>query len=461
MQLNENIESIIGDPKKAINRLAYPTILSMLLMFANNLIDSMWVGGLGSEPLAALGFMSPLYLVIIGFGVGIGAGANSLISRYIGAERFEDSNNAAMHSIIIGMIVSIAIMLIGIFFLKDLLILFGAGSVIDYAMDYGMIIFLSSMVILFPAIISSLFRAEGDVKRATWPLVLNAILNMILDPILIYYFNWGIRGAAIATVLSTLANLLMMLYWYLVKMDTFLNLDIDYYHRDLEIYEEILLVSLPASCEEVIYSIVGISFNYLIMLTAGTMEVAIFTVVWRFVSIAFLPCIAIGVSTITVSGVAYGAKNIQNFRITLNYSTLISLIITAIICAVFFIFAYPISESFNLISGNAEMIARTAEVLRIMVFYNLFIPFGATAVYVYQGVGSGFKSLATTLLREIILSVGLAYLFGLTFKMGIFGVYLGAIVGMILGCFIGFICIVIFEEKFKKECENLAEKKDS
>lgn len=77
MQTNENIESIIGNPKKAINRLAFPTILSMLLMFANNLIDSMWVGSLGPEPLAALGFISPLYLVIIGFGVGIGTGANS------------------------------------------------------------------------------------------------------------------------------------------------------------------------------------------------------------------------------------------------------------------------------------------------------------------------------------------------------------------------------------------------
>ena len=454
MQLNENIESIIGDPKKAIKRLAYPTILSMLLMFANNLIDSMWVGGLGSEPLAALGFMSPLYLVIIGFGVGIGAGANSLISRYIGAERFEDSNNAAMHSIVIGIIVSIFIALIGIFFLKDLLIIFGAASVIDYAMDYGMIIFLSSVIILFPAIISSLFRAEGDIKRATWPLVLNAILNMILDPILIYYFNWGIKGAAIATVVSTLANLLLMLYWYLIKRDTFLKLSLKYYQRKWEIYKEILLVSLPASCEEVIYSIVGVCFNYLIMITAGTVEVAIFTVVWRFVSIAFLPCIAIGVSTITVSGVAYGAKNIQNFRITLNYSTMISLIITVIICAFFFFFAYPISESFNFISGNPEMINRTAEVLRIMVFYNLFIPFGSTAIYVYQGVGSGFKSLILTLLREIILSVGLAYLFGFTFKMGIFGVYLGAIVGMILGCLIGFVCILIYEKKFKKECES-------
>ena len=430
------------------------TILSMLLMFANNLIDSMWVGGLGSEPLAALGFMSPLYLVIIGFGVGIGAGANSLISRYIGAERFEDSNNAAMHSIVIGIIVSIFIALIGIFFLKDLLIIFGAASVIDYAMDYGMIIFLSSVIILFPAIISSLFRAEGDIKRATWPLVLNAILNMILDPILIYYFNWGIKGAAIATVVSTFANLLLMLYWYLIKRDTFLKLSLKYYQRKWEIYKEILLVSLPASCEEVIYSIVGVCFNYLIMITAGTVEVAIFTVVWRFVSIAFLPCIAIGVSTITVSGVAYGAKNIQNFRITLNYSTLISLIITVLICAFFFFFAYPISESFNFISGNPEMINRTAEVLRIMVFYNLFIPFGSTAIYVYQGVGSGFKSLILTLLREIILSVGLAYLFGFTFKMGIFGVYLGAIVGMILGCLIGFVCIIIYEKKFKKECES-------
>ena len=424
MQLNENIEAIIGDPKKAIKRLAYPTILSMLLMFANNLIDSMWVAGLGSGPLAALGFMSPLFLVIMGFGVGIGAGSNSLISRYIGAERYDDSNNAAMHSIILGIIISIILMILGILFLKDMLLLFGAGSVLDYAMDYGFIIFISSSIILFPAIVSSLFRAEGDIKRATWPLVLNAVINLIIDPIFIYYFNWGIKGAA------------------------------KNYHRKFEIYKDILWVGLPASCEEVIYSIVGICFNFLIMMTAGTMEVAIFTVVWRFVSIAFLPCMGIGISTITVSGVAYGARNIQNFRITLNYSTLLSLIITALICAIFFIFAYPISHAFNFISGNPEMIARTAEVLRIMVFYNLFVPFGATAVYVYQGVGSGFKSLVLTLLREIILSVGLAYVFAIVFNWGIFGVYFGAIVGMILGCFIGFICIVIYEEKFKKEVES-------
>ena len=443
MEINKNIESIIGDPKKAINRLAYPTILSMLLMYANNLIDSMWVSGLGSGPLAALGFMSPLYLVIIGFGVGIGAGANSLISRLIGAKQYEESNNAAIHSIVLASIVSILILLIGVFFLRDLLILFGASEVIDLAMDYGMIIFLTS-----------LFRAEGDIRRSAVPLVVNAILNMVMDPIFIYYFNWGIKGAAIATVLSTLANLLMMLYWYFIKRDTFIKLSLKYYHRKMEIYKEILLVSLPASCEEVIYSIVAICFNYLIFITAGTMEVAIFTVVWRFVSIGFLPCIAIGVSTITVSGIAYGARNYENFKTTINYSTFISFIITLIICAIFFVFAHPISEGFNFINGNPQMTERTAEVLRIMVFYNLFIPFGATAAYVYQGVGSGFKSLALTILRELILSVFFAYLFAFPLKMGIFGVYLGAIIGMVLGSFIGFVCIKLYERSFKKVCEK-------
>ena len=455
MESNKNIESIIGDPKKAINRLSYPTILSMLLMFANNLIDSMWVAGLGSEPLAALGFMSPLYLVIIGIGTGIGAGANSLISRLIGAKRYDESNNVAMHSIIIALIVSILISFIGFFSLKDLLVLFGAESVLDYAMDYGTIIFFSSAVILFPAVVSSLFRAEGDIKRATVPLVYNAILNIILDPILIYYFNLGVKGAAIATVLSTLVNLLMMLYWYLISKDTFISLNLDYFHNKLEIYKEILLVSLPASLEEIIYSIVAICFNNLIMITAGTMEVAIFTVVWRFVSIALLPCISIGISTITVAGIAYGARNYENFKTTIDYSTFISFAITMIICIIFFVFAYPISKYFNFISGDVEMIKRTAEVLRIMVFYNISIPFGATAFYVYQAVGSGFKSLAITVLRELLLSVFFAYLFGIVFGMGIFGVYLGAIIGMAIGCFIGFACIKRYQMKFKKRCEGL------
>ena len=109
MEMNENVEMITGDPKKAINKLAWPLIASMLLIFLNNIIDSIWVAGLGPGPLAAIGYVTPLFMVLVGFGNGIGAGATSLISRYIGAEKRDDANNAAIHSAILSVVISLVL----------------------------------------------------------------------------------------------------------------------------------------------------------------------------------------------------------------------------------------------------------------------------------------------------------------------------------------------------------------
>ena len=454
MQGNENINSIIGSPRKAINKLAFPTIFSMLLMFLNNLIDSFWVSGINADALAALGFVSLLYLVIIGLGSGVGAGANSLISRYVGAKQFDDANNAVMHSIILTLVVSSIVLIVGIFFLDDLIVFLGAGSVKSYCLSYGQIIFLLNIVFLAPNVTASIFRAEGDVGRATNPLILTAVLNMILDPILIYGLKWGIFGAGVATVIASLVGFLWMLYWIFVKKDTFFKFNFKYYQRKLEIYKEILVVSLPAGTEEIIFALVAIILNYLIMMTAGVSEVASFTIAWRFISIAFLPCMAIGIATITVSGIAYGARNWENFNETIKYSTLLSLAITLAICTIFFLFAYPICEIFNFQAGNLALVDRSAEILRILAFYNCLISFGATAAYTYQGVGAGFKSLGLTILRELVLSMAFAYLLGITFNMGVFGVYLGAIIGMNIGSLFGFVCIWIFNKKFKRLCES-------
>ncbi|MBQ6511658.1 MAG: MATE family efflux transporter [Methanobrevibacter sp.] len=451
MMPNENIDSITGSPRKAINKLAFPTIFSMLLMFLNNLIDSFWVAGINADALAALGFISPLYLVIIGLGSGVGAGANSMISRYVGAERFEDANNAVIHSIILTVIVSLIVLIIGIFFLDDLIIVLGARSVSTYCLNYGEIIFLLNIVFLAPNVTSSIFRAEGDIKRATNPLVLTAILNMILDPVLIYGMNLGIFGAGLATVIASFAGFVWMFYWIYVKKDTFFKFKFSYYKRKLEIYKEILVVSLPAGFEEIIFSLVAIILNYLIMVTAGVNEIASFTIAWRFISIIFIPCMAIGIATITVSGIAYGARNWENFNETIRYSTILSLAVTLALSAIFLIFANPICELFNVQANNFALVNRAAEILQLLVFYNFLIPFGATAAYVYQGVGSGFKSLGLTILREIILSMALAYVMGITLAIGVFGVYLGAIIGMNIGSIIGFVCIWIFNLKFKKE----------
>ncbi len=451
MQTNDNIESITGNPRKAINKLAFPTILSMLLMFLNNLIDSFWVSGINADALAALGFISPLYLVMIGLGNGIGAGANSLISRYVGASRFDDANNAVVHSFILMAIVSIIVLIVGIFFLDDLVILLGASGVSSYCLSYGGVIFLLNIVFLAPNVTACVFRAEGDVKRATKPLIFTAVLNMFIDPVLIFGLDLGIFGAGLATVIASLVGWLWMIYWIYVKKDTFFKFKLSYYKRKLEIYKEILVVSLPAGTEEIIFALVAIILNYLIITTAGVSEVASFTIAWRFISIAFLPCMAIGIATITVSGVAYGGRNWPNFNETIKYSTLLSLAITLLICVIFFVFAYPICEVFNYQAGNMALVDRSAEILRILVFYNCLISFGATAAYTYQGVGSGFKSLALTIFRELILSMAFAYLLGITFNMGVFGVYLGAIIGMNIGSLVGFVFIWIFNLKFKRQ----------
>ena len=109
MGKNENIEMITGDPKKAINKLSFPIIGSMFLILVNNIIDSIWVAGLGADPLAALGYITPLFMILVGFGNGIGAGGNSLISRYIGAEDKASANNAAIHNLILSLIFSLVV----------------------------------------------------------------------------------------------------------------------------------------------------------------------------------------------------------------------------------------------------------------------------------------------------------------------------------------------------------------
>ena len=117
----------------------------------------------------------------------------------------------------------------------------------------------------------------------------------------------------------------------------------------------------------------------------------------------------------------------------------------------FYFLAYPICDIFNFQAGNINLVNRSAEILQLLVFYNILIPFGATAAYTYQGVGSGFKSLTLTVLRELVLSMAFAYLMGIILNMGVFGVYLGAIIGMNIGSIIGFVFIWIFNMKFKRQ----------
>ena len=389
MESNANLDSITGDPKKAINKLAYPLMASMLLIMLNNIIDGAWVAGLGPEPLAAIGFITPLFMILVGVGNGVGAGANSLISRYIGAKDRKGANNAAIHSIFVAILVAVVLTLILTVFLRDLLIIMGASSVIDYAMEYGIILFMFTFAILLPPSFGGIFRAEGDIKRATIPMATTAIINMIIDPIFIYTLGMGIGGAAIATVIASLIGLFLMIYWMFIKKDTYFEFKLEYYKRKLQMYKDILIVSIPASLEEFIMALVAIIMNLYIEIIAGTTMVAVFTAGWRIISIGILPAIAVGTAAITVAGIAYGAKNIKNLRIGARYSVKLGLILSIIVSVIIFVFADQISLMFAYSANSSTLAPMIAEFLRIMVLYILPVPVGATAAFVFQGMGKG------------------------------------------------------------------------
>ena len=450
MEKNSNIEMITGDPKKAINKLAFPIIASMFLILVNNIIDSIWVAGLGPEPLAALGYITPLFLILVGFGNGIGAGGNSLISRYIGAEDKHSANNAAIHNLILSVIVSVVISIVFLLSMEPLLNMMGASSVIKYAMDYGFIIFVWTFALLMPPIVGGAFRAEGDIKRATVPIALAAVINMILDPIFIFTFNWGISGAAFATALGPFISLLLMFYWIFVKKDTYLSYNFKDFSNDWSMYKDILVVGIPASLEQLVLSVLTIFVNYMLTIVSGPISVAVYTAGWRIINIGMLPAIGVGTAAISVAGVAFGAKKYENLRVTARYAVKIALIASIIVCAILYLFADQIAFVFSYSENSAQLEPLIANFLQIMCFFILYVPFGASAGNVFQGVGKGTISFILTTFREFILVLIFAYLLGFVFNMGEFGIYCGMLLGGGIGSLICYVCIELYINKLIK-----------
>ncbi len=448
---NSNIEMITGNPKKAINKLSLPIIASMFLIFANNIIDSIWVAGLGADALAALGYITPLFMVLVGFGNGIGAGGNSLISRYIGAEDKNSANNAAIHTGILSIIVSVVITIFFLTFQKQLLIIMGASSVLDHALEYGFIIFASTFAILMPPILGGAFRAEGDIKRATIPIAIAAVINMILDPIFIYTLHLGISGAALATALGPFISLLLMLYWIFVKKDTYLSYDFGDFHNDLKMYKDILVVGIPASLEQLILSALTIVVNFMLTIISGPVAVAVYTAGWRIISIGMLPAIGVGTAAISVAGVAFGAKKYENLRITARYAVKIALISSIIVCIFLFVFSSQIAYIFSYSKSSAQLEPLISNFLKLMCLFILYVPFGASAGNVFQGVGKGIISFVLTTFREFVLVLVFAYILGFVFNMGEFGIYCGMLLGGGIGSLIAYCAIELYIQKLIKK----------
>lgn len=436
---NENVEVIRGEPEIAIKKLAIPIMISMLLTASYNIIDGIWVAGLGQAAIAGIGFVTPIFMILNGVSVGLGNGATSSISRAVGAKNHEGANKSATHSLLIFLVASILLSVILLLIQEPLLRTYGAnGQSLIEGLKYGTPLFIGLFTFMFSNGGSGILRGEGDMKRAMYAIIVSVGLNVILDPIFIYTMNLGSTGASLATIVSSLGSACVIMYWILIKKDTYVHVNIRGFKFDFEIVKDILKVGIPSSLDMFVMSL-AMSF-YLIFISSlgGEYGIAAFTSAQRLYLFGIMPLTAVGSAVAAVSGSAYGAKNGDYLSRTHIYGTKFATKIAIAIALILIIFAQQLSTIFAYTQQTAPLIPEITNFLRIASIGLMFVGMGMPSNFMYQGIGRGTISLSWTIIRELIFTVSFTYLFGIVLNLGLTGIWIGLAMGRSIAAIMNF-----------------------
>jgi len=435
----KGVKALLGDPKKAILTLSLPMIVAMIVQTLYNLINRIWVSGLGTDAAAAVGFAFPLLFMGTAIATGLGVGGGSAISRKIGAKDKKGGDIAAVHTLILMVIVALVYAIPLFVFAEYMFRLMGAEQATATASLYARIMYSASIVSFFTSIATALLRSEGDAKRSMSAMILGGILNAVLDPIFIYVFGWGVPGAAIASVVSICVSAVLLFYWLFLKKNTFLSFPFRGFHFDKSVLKDILAVGFPASLLQLSMAIMLFLMNIIVERISGTDGVAVFSTGWAVATTASMPLLGMATAVVSVTGAAYGAREYKKLDIAHLYSLKIGILIETSIAIATFIFAPVITLAFTMSSDMVHLGNDITTFLRIICIYYPATAFGMLSSSLFQGVGKGLYSLIVTILRTIILIIPLAWIFGVIFGWGLPGAWWGLVVANIIGSAITFI----------------------
>lgn len=438
----DNIDKLTGDSKRAILVMTVPFIISLLAMALNNTIDSVWVSGIGPLAVAATGYVLPLFIIILGFGNGIGIGASSLISKFIGANERKNANTAAFQSILIMLIIGSILTVVLLLFEEPILRALGVGDALEMARQYATPLILCTLVIVFNAMFSNLLRAEGDSKKAMYAQLTAACINIVLDPIFIYSSNdmpfglgMGIAGASWATVLAFAVSLLIQIYWYCISKATYVDLSSNKFELKGEYDREILKVGMPSSFEVLIMSLCIIFVNIMIGGNGQyTDNVTIYACVWRILNIYLIPLIAIAGALVPILGAAYGSNDHGKIRTAYIYSIKVGVLLMIVCIVISLVFGDQIMMLFTYNESMAHLRPEMVEVLRILSFMLPFMTLGYVATGFFQSMGMGSASLLCSIVRYMLQLPVIFVMTTVSMSMSflVWGVFLGEVAGSVI-----------------------------
>ena len=440
---NANIEVLRGDPRKSLWKLSIPIMVTMVITSLYNVIDGIWIAGLGQTAIAGIGIVTPLWMIINGVASGLGNGATSSITRFREERGDEVSNVVGTQSVIIFVVASILLTIILLLALNPFLNMYNVNAeTAREAVAYSVPLFIGLFGFVLSTGFSGILRAEGDTKRAMYASSLGIILNAVFDPIFIYTLNMGSAGASISTIVTSLISAVIMGYWIFVKKDTYITINIKEVLKskwDWFITKDILNTGIPASAVLFMLSFSSMAFYFLIKLTAGNLGVGIYSSGNRVYLLGLMPITSMCSALVAIIGTHYGASNFENVKIAHRYCTIYSVIVGAVICALFVIFSKQLASLFVLTSHDAELVNGIAVFISITAFCLPALGLGLPSTYVYQGLGKGIHSFLWTTAYDFVFVIPAVYVFVFHFNYGLVGVWYGFVVGKLVASVLNFI----------------------
>lgn len=412
----ENKMGVMPVPKLLIT-MSLPMIISMLVQALYNVVDSVFVAQINEEALTAVSLAFPVQNLMIAISAGTGVGINALLSRNLGEKNLEGANAAAKNGIFLGMISYIVMAVIGLagshFFFtvqtKDPLI-------VRYGTQYMLIITVVSVGIFMQITFERLLQSTGKTIYNMITQGTGAIINIVLDPILIFGMfglpRMEVAGAALATVIGQLVAVCMSLYFN-CKKNTELDLNMRTFRPNKTIIATIYKVGVPSIIMQSIGSVMVFGMNKILLIFSST-AAAVFGVYFKLQSFIFMPIFGLNNGMIPIIAYNYGAKNRERIMATIKMSVLIAVGIMLVGLVVFQIFPVQLLEIFD---ASENMLGIGVPALRIISLSFIFAGYIIIIISVFQALGNGVYSLMVSVIRQLFVILPVAYLFARVFGL--------------------------------------------
>ncbi len=437
-RLTPGVHTLLGHPKRAILRLSLPMMAAMLVQSLYNVVDAVWVSGLGSEALAAVGLFFPFMMGMMALATGLGVGGSSAVSRRIGARDKAGAERAALLTLALGVLGS-SVFLLGVPLASPLFAVFGAtGTTAQGAAAYAQILFGGAVILFFANLCTAVLRGEGDAHRAMYAMILGSLLNVGLDPLFIYTFGLGVAGAAWATLASLFASALLLSYWLFLRPRTYLRLSPAKLRWDRALVREILGVGIPASLAQLSMSLAMLAVNGILLRVGGERSVAVFATGWRVVTLGTIPMNGMATGVTAVTAAAFGAREGEKLRTAYLYAVRLGATIQMGIAALVAASAPLLALLFTYAPGSQALRPDLVAFLRWMCLFLPTVPLGMLTSAMFNGVKMGGRALLLTVLRTVVLQVLGGWGLGLALGLGERGVWWGIIAANVFMAALGF-----------------------